>query len=146
MGDIELLSLRAKIFYKMGDIENAVKHLQSAVKCDPDNTAVRSVYRKYKEIDEKKEGGNAAFKQGAYAEAIDLWTQAIQLDQTNASLVTKLYSNKATALFKLKRYPESIQDCNRAISLDSEFVKAYVRRAECYFAIGDKDSLEKCIR
>jgi DnaJ family protein C protein 7 len=146
MGDIELLSLRARIFYKMGDIENAVKHYQSALKCDPDNATVRSLYRKYKEIDEKKEGGNAAFKQGSFGPAIEMWSQAIQLDPSNSALVTKLYSNRATALFKLKRYEESIQDCGRTISMDSRFIKAYSRRAECYFALGGKENLEKCIR
>ena len=130
----------------MGDLENAVKHLQSALRADPDNSQVRTFYRKVRDLEEKKDGGADAFKRGAYQEAIDLWTAAIEVDKTNKNIATKLYSNRGTALFKLKQYPEAIRDCDRAIALDSEYLKAYIRRAECYYALGDAESLQHCVR
>ena len=45
MGDLELLRLRAKCFYVMGDMENSVKHCQSALRLDPDNGPIRIFYR-----------------------------------------------------------------------------------------------------
>jgi DnaJ family protein C protein 7 len=43
--DFELLSIRSKILYAMGDMENTLKHLQQAVRLDPDNTTIRSYCR-----------------------------------------------------------------------------------------------------
>ena len=40
-----------------------------------------------------------------------------------------LYCNRATALFKLKRYAESLPDAERAIELNSRCSKAYFRKA-----------------
>jgi len=61
-GDVDLLLLRAQCLYKMSDLENAIKHLQQALRSDPDNSDVRDFYRKAKTIEEKKEQGNTAFK------------------------------------------------------------------------------------
>ena len=134
--DSDLLYLRSKCFYVMGDIDNGLKNISKSMKSDPDNTVYRKFYRKMKEIEEHKENGNAAFKKNDLQEAITYWTSAINIDIKNHKVVAKLYSNRATALFKLKRYEESIQDCNRCIANDAAFIKAYTRRAECHFAIG----------
>jgi tetratricopeptide (TPR) repeat protein len=61
-GDVELLKLRAKCFYEMGDMENSVKHLQQAVRADPDNVEIRNFYRKTRDIEEKKTSGDDFFK------------------------------------------------------------------------------------
>lgn len=56
-GDIDLLKVRARCFFAMGDLENAVKHLQQALRCDPDNAAVRTEYRRVRDIESNKSKG-----------------------------------------------------------------------------------------
>lgn len=144
-GDIELLHVRAKCLYLMGDIPNSVKHLQSCMRSDPDNTEIRTFLRKLKEMEETKEQGNKSFKAGAFADAIAAWTTCINLDSNNRSYNSKLYCNRANALLKLKRPEEAARDCDRAINADPDFIKAYIRRAEANYAIGTEDRLKNCI-
>lgn len=144
-GDVELLSIRARCLYNMGDMENCIKHLQSAMRSDPDNVSVRAFYRRMREMEEKREGGNNAFKRAAYQEAIDLWTACIDMDPLNQKLVGKIYCNRATALSKLKRHEAAIKDCDKAISCDSEYIKAFQRRGDSRFALGGKENIEKAI-
>ena len=35
--DVELLCVRSKCLYVSGDLESAIKHLQQALRLDPDN-------------------------------------------------------------------------------------------------------------
>ena len=56
-GDVELLKLRAQCFFALGDLDNAVRHLQQALRADPDNSTVRTFYRKMKDIEDKKSKG-----------------------------------------------------------------------------------------
>lgn len=88
--DLELIALRARCLYISGDLENAMKHLHQALRLDPDNKPNREFLKKVKEIEEKKEGGNAAFKAGAYKMSIDLWTESINLDSQNKAVTTKV--------------------------------------------------------
>ena len=45
------------------------------------------------------------------------------------------YSNRAAALIKLLAFPGALQDCNEAIKLDPDFVKAYLRKAQALFGM-----------
>jgi len=64
-GDVDLLRLRARCFLDMGDLENAVKHLQQAVRSDPDNADLRAVFKSVRTLDEQKSNGDAQFKAAA---------------------------------------------------------------------------------
>ena len=44
-GDVDLLRLRARCFLELGDLENSLRHLQQAVRSDPDNTDLRALYK-----------------------------------------------------------------------------------------------------
>ncbi|KAJ4950443.1 hypothetical protein NE237_027275 [Protea cynaroides] len=69
-----------------------------------------------------------AFVDDNFELAVDLYTQAIDMDPNNADL----YADRAQANIKLKNYTEAIADANKAIELDSStatMAKAYLRKA-----------------
>jgi DnaJ family protein C protein 7 len=47
-------------------MDSAIKHLQQALRSDPDNTKIRDEYRRIREIEQTKEQGNTAFKENRY--------------------------------------------------------------------------------
>lgn len=55
-----------------------------------------------------------------YAQAIDLYSQAIELNNQNAVY----WANRAFAHIKLEEYGSAIQDASNAISVDSKYSKA----------------------
>ncbi|XP_043716686.1 protein SGT1 homolog isoform X2 [Telopea speciosissima] len=66
-----------------------------------------------------------AFVDDNFELAVDLYTQAIEIDPKNADL----YADRAQANIKLGNYTEAVADANRAIELDSSMAKAYLRKA-----------------
>jgi tetratricopeptide (TPR) repeat protein len=125
----------------MGELEQAIKHMRQTLQLDPDNSKNREFYKKIKEIEEKKEAGNSAFKAGSYQIAIDLWTESIDLDNQNKAVVTKLYCNRAASYSMLKEHDKAIKDSTLALKLDTSYVKAYIRRADSYYSLGDKENI-----
>ncbi|KAK3155321.1 hypothetical protein QOZ80_2BG0201730 [Eleusine coracana subsp. coracana] len=71
-----------------------------------------------------KEKGNSAFKGKEWSKAIELYSQAISLNDTNATY----YCNRAAAYLELGRFKQAEADCDRALLLDRKNVKAYMRR------------------
>ncbi|KAM0936925.1 putative amidase [Dioscorea sansibarensis] len=71
-----------------------------------------------------KEKGNAAFKRRHWNKAVNYYSEAIKLNDTNATY----YSNRAAAYLELGCFQKAEADCNQAISLDKKNVKAYLRR------------------
>jgi len=72
--------------------------------------------------------GGDCYQSGDLMGAIDLWSQAIDLDPNFANA----YYNRGTAYNYLKRYEEAIADYIRAIDIDPNFAYAYNGRGIAY--------------
>lgn len=64
-----------------------------------------------------------SFTAHKYSQAIDLYTEAIELNSENAVY----WANRAFAHSKLEEYGSAIQDASKAIEVDPKYSKA------CYF-------------
>ncbi|KAK8971493.1 hypothetical protein KSP40_PGU006981 [Platanthera guangdongensis] len=71
-----------------------------------------------------KEKGNAAFKGKQWNKAVNFYTEAIKLNESNATY----YCNRAAAYLELGCYQQAEADCNQAVLLDKKNVKAFLRR------------------
>lgn len=79
-----------------------------------------------------KEKGNKEFSLKNYQKAIDLYSQAIAI-QNDASF----YANRAMCYLNTQQYQAAADDCKRAIELDPEQVKPYYRLAKAYTSLGE---------
>nr|CCA17920.1 ion channel putative [Albugo laibachii Nc14] len=142
----DILYLRARCLYFQGEFTNAVKHLQQALRSDPDNQTFMKEMKKIRKLESSKENANAAFKAGRMNDAIDQYTKCLGIDQQNKAFNAKIYCNRATALSQINRYEEAIRDCDKAIYYDHGYAKAYLRKAACLKALGTEEKLEQALR
>ncbi|KAM6936655.1 sperm-associated antigen 1A-like [Lycodopsis pacificus] len=83
-----------------------------------------------------KNEGNLLFKNGQFADALEKYSQAIQ-GYTESGIdspedLCTLYSNRAACYLKDGNSHECIQDCTRAVELQSFSLKPILRRAMAY--------------
>lgn len=149
--------------------EARLKEIEEAKKAPPPktdgSTAAKRQPRTPKERIEmalkRKEQGNQQFKEGAYAEANLRYTQGVTLldeldmrqiegneemkKQANELKVT-LHVNIALTLQKTGAANNRImENCNKALAIDPNHVKALFRRAQAYVAMKDITAAEKDI-
>ncbi|KFP72190.1 PREDICTED: RNA polymerase II-associated protein 3 [Acanthisitta chloris] len=93
----------------------------------------------------EKDKGNNYFKQGNFDEAIKCYTRGMHYDPYNPVLPT----NRASAFYRMKKFSVAESDCNLALALDKNYMKAYVRRGAARFALknlqGAKEDYEKVL-
>ncbi|KAL5731833.1 protein-serine/threonine phosphatase [Ranunculus cassubicifolius] len=75
---------------------------------------------------------NDAFKAHKFSQAIDLYSQAIELNGENAVY----WANRAFAHTKLEEYGSAIQDATKAVEVDPKYSKGYYRRGAALLAMG----------
>ncbi|XP_028778504.1 serine/threonine-protein phosphatase 5-like isoform X3 [Neltuma alba] len=75
---------------------------------------------------------NEAFNARKYGQAIDLYTQAVELNSRNAVY----WANRAFAHLRLEEYGSAIQDATKAIEVDPKYTKGYYRRGAAHLAMG----------
>ncbi|KAL9114846.1 MAG: hypothetical protein Q9227_001089 [Pyrenula ochraceoflavens] len=141
--DPDALVLRGRAFYAQGENDNALSHFRKALSYDPDFKAAIKYLRMVQRLDRAKNDGNAAYKAGRLAQAVDLYTQALEVDPANKGTNSKLYQNRAAARLKLKDPNNAISDCDLALKLDPSYTKARKTRANALGAAGDWDAAVK---
>uniref|UniRef100_A0A0D9XLA6 Uncharacterized protein n=1 Tax=Leersia perrieri TaxID=77586 RepID=A0A0D9XLA6_9ORYZ len=82
---------------------------------------------------ELKGKGNECFSKKQFEQALGFYSQALRYspigsDGTDASLMATLYVNRASTMHKLGLLEECRRDCDRAISVSSNYAKAWYRR------------------
>jgi stress-induced-phosphoprotein 1 len=139
-------------YSKLGELENAIKFYGKSL--SEHRTAdilekMREAEKLKKQKDEEsyrdpvladtaREKGNELFKSQQFADAVKHYTESIKRNPFDP----RSYTNRATCLIKLMALPEADKDCDKAIELDPEFTKAYIRKASILFA---KKDYMKCV-
>ncbi|KAG2460559.1 DNJC7 protein, partial [Polypterus senegalus] len=139
----DALYVRGLCLYYEDCIDKAVQFFVQALRMAPDHEKARLACRNAKALKAKKEEGNQAFKEGNYEAAYTLYTEALTIDPNNIKTNAKLYCNRGTVGAKLKKLDQAIEDCSNAIKLDDTYIKAYLRRAQCYM---DTEQYEEAVR
>ncbi|WPG98291.1 dnaJ-like protein-like protein subfamily C member 7 [Acrodontium crateriforme] len=79
-----------------------------------------------------KAAGNAFYKAGKYAAAIDEYSKSINANPQSSTYL----SNRAAAYMAANRYPEALEDCKLADELEPNNTKILHRLAKVYTALG----------
>jgi DnaJ family protein C protein 7 len=58
------------------------------------------------------------------------YTEALNLDPHNKKLNSVIYSNRALTYMKRSEKVKALQDLNKSLELDPNYMKSLVRRAE----------------
>uniref|UniRef100_H2YR21 Mitochondrial import receptor subunit TOM70 n=1 Tax=Ciona savignyi TaxID=51511 RepID=H2YR21_CIOSA len=96
---------------------------------------------KFQEAQELKNEGNRLFKQGKYAEAIEKYSEAINVCPDNHKTEKSTYhQNKAAAMEKLELWEDVVVECSAAVKLNQGYVKALHRRSKAYEKLDKKEN------
>ncbi|KAI5479814.1 DnaJ family protein [Pseudohyphozyma bogoriensis] len=133
----EALYYRGLSLYYNGNHAQAIAHCQEALRNDPDFTLARTLLRKVKLLDSLKDAGNDAFKNNRLQEAIDKYTEGLEVDPENDSYRSTLLSNRATAYQKLKEPEKALADCDACLEINPSYFKALRTRARVHLSSED---------
>ncbi|KAM9100739.1 sperm-associated antigen 1 isoform X2 [Sarcophilus harrisii] len=71
-----------------------------------------------------KEEGNEFVKKGKYKEALDKYSECLEINHSECVI----YTNRALCHLKLCQFEEAKEDCDRALEIEEANVKAFYRR------------------
>ena len=113
-----------------GQVDIGKKHIKQALSSDPDNKKIMLFWKDLSKMESIKNQANEAQKTGNLEEAIELYEGCLQFDQLNATYNQTILYNRACALVKLGKNEEALADLDRAIEMNKEYVKAYLKKGD----------------
>jgi DnaJ homolog subfamily C member 7 len=137
---------RARAQYYQGEFEKAIQVMKNIMRMDPDNKKCMEEVRKMRRLETMKKEGNGYFSQRKWQSAIDTYSECLAIDPANKLFNAKLLCNRAACQMKLRNFQAAVSDSSQAIANDETYLKAYMRRAECYKEIGGVEALDFAMR
>lgn len=122
---------------------NAQQLLRSAMELDPDNVKIQRLFKKVRNIELKKQAGNDAYKARKWADAVAMYTEAIQLDSNNKRMCGVLYANRGAAKIEINDHLGALRDVDMAIDRGNDAAKIYARRSKIYEKLGKYDNAKQ---
>lgn len=117
--------------------DTALRAIEKAGQFDPVNAEISVILNTVKLVDRARARGNDLFKSERYTEACSAYAEGLRHDPLNPIL----YCNRAACWFKLGQWEQSVDDCNLALRIQPNYIKALLRRAasnkkvRCYLII-----------
>jgi len=147
-----------KALHKAGKLEEAIKYYDKALSNHRHKDYLTPKQKAQAEIKEKKRleyidpeksaaakaQGNELFKAGDFPGAIKHYTEAIERNPDDPAYTSRLYSNRAACYTKLTEIPHALKDSEMCIKLDPNFVKGYLRKANCLLTMKKEKEAIDC--
>ena len=87
-----------------------------------------------------KEKANLAFAEKSYAEAENLYSEAIELNIGSGPL----WTNRATCRNAMKKYAQALSDCDIALSIDERYSQAIIEKGNALLSLERFDEAKEC--
>ncbi|KAL1191089.1 Inactive TPR repeat-containing thioredoxin TTL3 [Cardamine amara subsp. amara] len=127
-----VLCIQAQVDMALGRFENAVVKAERGMMLDQTNPELVSVLNNVKMVVRARTRGNELFSSGRYSEASEAYGDGLKHNASNSVL----YCNRAACWYKLGLWEKSVEDCNQALKIQPNYIKALLRRAASYGKLG----------
>ncbi|KAG6421395.1 hypothetical protein SASPL_117946 [Salvia splendens] len=120
-----LFFVRAQVELAKGRYDSALTAIEKAGKIDPHNAETSKLLNTVRLVCRARARGNDLFKSERFTEACSAYGEGLRLDPSNSVLCC----NRAACWFKLGQWERSVDDCNQALRIQPNYLKALLRRA-----------------
>jgi len=81
----EVLALRGLVLFLSAKLPQALQHVQSALRFDPAHEAAQKLRKRVKDVERLKDEGNVFFKMAKLDEAVDKYSEALEVSGYSAT-------------------------------------------------------------
>lgn len=112
---IESYQLRGEAYFRLNEMDMAVKHFREGLKLDPEHKGCKAGHKTLKKITKKDKRGDEAFEKGEYQKAVDTWWEAMNTDISLLSFVRPTLLKVVKAHISLKEYEKAIEEAKKHV-------------------------------
>jgi len=143
--NLKAYALRGRALYSHGDYTTARAHFQECLALDPEHFECKSLYKFVKGVIKARDQGEAAAREGRWADAVTAWSQGIAADATSAVWLREAYPKLARAQFNAgpSMYDAAINSARTAIQHDDSNADPHAVLAEIFLK---RDDFEEATR
>lgn len=139
---LEAYELRGKAYFRLGEHDQATLHFREGLKFDPEHKGCKSGHKLVKNFEKKRKKAEAAYEDGQFKEAIDLWWSAINIDSSHVAFFLPNLLRIVQAHTRLGEHAKATEEAEKHVN--------YAESVDGLWALGDAqqaaDKYQEAIR
>ncbi|EED87202.1 dnaj-like protein [Thalassiosira pseudonana CCMP1335] len=112
---IEAYQLRGESYWRLNEVEMAMKHFREGLKLDPEHKGCKEGHRLVKKITKKDKRGDEAFEKRQYKQAIEHWWEAMNNDMSHLHFVRPTLLKVVKAHTALGEHDQAILEARKHV-------------------------------
>ena len=129
--NVAAMFLKGYCLYQKKELDKAINVFQQTIIQSADHTRAKTFVAKIKLLKEKKDNACKAANKNKLDEAVNLFSQAIDIDPINQSMRSYLLAERGNVYLKQKKPGLALQDCEASLQADSSSFDAQILKAKC---------------
>jgi DnaJ family protein C protein 7 len=132
--------IRGRAAFLMGDGNLAIQLMQEALRLDPDSQEIKNSYKQSKQVHEWMLLAQKTTFERKFDQTVDLITKCLDAYRplpAKSTLYANLYTQRAEAHLRLKRYSEAIKDCALVVYAQEDCIPAWLIRFQAHHGLGE---------
>mmetsp|Transcript_15484 Transcript_15484/g.38554 ORF Transcript_15484/g.38554 Transcript_15484/m.38554 type:complete len:1319 (-) Transcript_15484:220-4176(-) len=113
---------------------------------DPHYSVLERAERLKKQANARFNKGDIEAARTLYSDSLGCITPSPHYSRGVKALLSELYSNRGVTFYRSKHYQESLDDCERAIELDPDAEKSYIRKARALASLERHNEAHQCLQ
>lgn len=108
--NLDILLLRGKAYYQLGEKDLALKHYKSGLKSDPGHKAIKKEFKKIKKIYRILDNAEKEMKALKWRDALTSYASVLDIDPPNNRLISFVYINRCKCATRLRNQKKNVTD------------------------------------
>ena len=150
--NVDALFVRGLALFYDDNMDKAMEHFKQALTFAPDHANSMSYFKKIKSLKQKKEEAGASLSKTAPTKqekeanvhlALKIYKECLEIEPLNGKVNSRLHFNISICYGKMNQFQMSLDACNQAIALDSEYEKALLKKVQLMISL---EMFEEAVR
>lgn len=135
--------VRGQAVFLMGDSAVGMQLLQEALRLDPDSQEIKESFKTAKKVKDSMDSAQKMVFSRNFQEAVNLLTFCVEQYKPlppKSPLYATLYTQRAQAYLRLKKYKETLKDCALVLYAQEDHIPAWLVRLQAYHGLEDHET------
>lgn len=100
--NLEVLLLRGKAYYQMGEKDLALTHFKSGLRSDPEHKAIKKEFKTIKKVWRMLDNAEDEMKRLKWKDALETYAMVLEVDPPNNHLIRFVYINRCKCATRIR--------------------------------------------
>ena len=131
--NVAALFMKAYCLYQLRELDKSIPFYQQTLTQNPEHEVAKTYISRVRMLKERKDNALKAANKNKLDEAVNYFSQAIEVDPGNKNMQSYLLAERGAVYLRQKKPDLALKDCEASLQADASCSEAQILKGKCLF-------------